>query len=81
MTVIAGTTKQEFAKKVYAEKLQKKLYGGKPGHSVLVWGIAMNTKSGTIHTTPAFKYSDPSAAGSFPKEEDKFETTINLVYK
>ncbi len=79
LTIIQGT-KQELAQKVYTElKTAKKLYGGKPGHSVLIWGIAMNTWEGTIHEKPQFKYSDP--ADPAPLKDDEFDAAINAVYK
>jgi len=65
---------------VYAAlKDVKKIYGGKVGHSVLLWGISMNTWKGAIHEKPGFKYSDPADPAPLP--DDKWDSAINSAYK
>ncbi len=67
MAAIAGTSRQDFAQKVYLGlKTQTKLCAVQQGlHSLLAYGITMNDKVGKIDAQPSILVSDPSREGVF----------------
>jgi len=67
MAPIAGTSRQDFAQKVYSGlKAQTKLCAVQQGaHSLLAYGITMNDKKGKIDVQPSILVSDPSCEGVF----------------